>query len=270
MVINTHIEQGLTLGTTVMEDGLGQALQGCFSSRATRQFFQAREALSAPDRICVEPFLGPASNFRAGGTPGVQRGRVLGILGTGEIGRTVAREARARLGCEVLHYCAKPLGLDLELVAKPVDLSTLFSTADVVVLVLPTDSETSDWIGRRESELLSPERLFVARRRARGIESALAFLSQNYAERIFIGDLAAKAGLSEFHFQHRFNAMLGITPHRYQLMLRVFHAKSVLRRGMPIRDVATSVGFADQSHLHRYFRRIVGVTPGQYQKRFVA
>ena len=76
--------------------------------------------------------------------------------------------------------------------------------------------------------------------------------------------------MSDFHFQHRFANVLGITPHRYQLMLRIFHAKSALRLGMPIRDVATSAAFADQSHLHRYFRRIVGVTPGQYRKRFVA
>jgi AraC-like DNA-binding protein len=137
-------------------------------------------------------------------------------------------------------------------------------------LALPAAPEFSDWIGRREIETLSPDKLFIARRRSEGIERALAHLSQNYAERVPILELALRAGLSEFHFQRRFNAVLGVTPHRYQLMLRIFHAKLVLRRGVSIGDVATTVGFADQSHMHRYFRRIVGVTPGQYQRTFCA
>ncbi|MDJ0742612.1 MAG: helix-turn-helix domain-containing protein [Xenococcaceae cyanobacterium MO_167.B27] len=37
---------------------------------------------------------------------------------------------------------------------------------------------------------------------------------------------------------------------------------------MSIADVAAETGFSDQSHLHRYFKRIVGVTPGQYVRGF--
>ena len=42
--------------------------------------------------------------------------------------------------------------------------------------------------------------------------------------------------------------------------------ESLLRAGVPIAEAAGSAGFYDQSHLSRYFRRILGVTPGQYQK----
>jgi AraC-like DNA-binding protein len=247
------------LGSSV--GGFELALQGCLNARSA-----LRSAKPAATEICIEPFLAASLDARAEEPAGRRYGgAVLGILGMGEVGAAIARQARATLGAAVLYYSAHPLHRDA--CARRVDLATLFSSADLVVLVLPVGSEASNWIGRRELELLAPEKLFVGRRRAPGIERALAFLSENYAERISVGELAAKAGLSEFHFQHRFNSMLGITPHRYQLMLRVFHAKSILRRGIAIRDAATSVGFADQSHLHRYFRRIVGVTPGQYQRR---
>jgi len=255
------------LNPSLQRDLFEQALWSRINSRWPVS--SARATAPQPSTICIEPFLDPSRILRIDELAGRRNSTgVLGMLGMGEVGHAIAREAHAMLDTEVLYYSAIPL--EQEPCARRVDLATLFLTADVVVLVLPADSETSKWIGRREIELLSPEKFFIGRRRAPDIERALAFLSENYADRIPVGELAAKAGLSEFHFMHRFSSMLGITPHRYQLMLRVFHAKSVLRRGMPIRDVATTVGFADQSHLHRYFRRIVGVTPGQYQKRFAA
>jgi transcriptional regulator GlxA family with amidase domain len=97
------------------------------------------------------------------------------------------------------------------------------------------------------------------------VEKALAHLHANYAEDIALDELAAAAGLSKFHFLRVFSARLGITPHRYQLLLRVVHAKDLLRDGLDLADVALRTGFFDQSHFTRCFHEIVGVTPGRYQ-----
>jgi AraC-like DNA-binding protein len=48
--------------------------------------------------------------------------------------------------------------------------------------------------------------------------------------------------------------------------MRVEKAKQFLKRGMAVAEVAIAVGLSDQSHLNRHFKRIVGVTPGQYRK----
>jgi AraC-like DNA-binding protein len=197
------------------------------------------------------------------------RKRTLGILGMGKMGEAIAQRAHQQLGASILYSSAARVpALESTLAAAHVPIDRLLADSDVICIVMPAEYGMSNLIGPREVEAVVPNKLFVARRRCAGIDRALMYLSTNYADRLHVRDLAAMAGFSDSHFQHQFAALLGITPHRYQLMLRIFHAMEHLRRGMAIRDVAQSVGFADQSHLHRYFRRIVGVSPGLYQRRF--
>jgi AraC-like DNA-binding protein len=61
-----------------------------------------------------------------------------------------------------------------------------------------------------------------------------------------------------------FRAVTGMSPHEYQTLLRVTRARRLLRGGGAIGTVAAEVGFYDQSHFHHCFRRIVGLTPGNY------
>ena len=65
-----------------------------------------------------------------------------------------------------------------------------------------------------------------------------------------------------------FRKVLGLPPHAYLVQVRITQAKKLLASGMAIAEVAAETGFSDQSHLHRHFKRIVGVTPGQYVKGF--
>jgi AraC-like DNA-binding protein len=55
-----------------------------------------------------------------------------------------------------------------------------------------------------------------------------------------------------------------MTPHAYLRQVRVERAKEMLAAGLSISEVALAVGFFDQSHLTRYFKRILGLTPGTY------
>jgi AraC-like DNA-binding protein len=61
-----------------------------------------------------------------------------------------------------------------------------------------------------------------------------------------------------------FTRHMGLPPHAYRKQQRIHKAKQLLRNRMPISRVAVEAGFADQSHLTRHFKQIVGVTPGQY------
>ena len=60
----------------------------------------------------------------------------------------------------------------------------------------------------------------------------------------------------------------GMSPHAYQRQARVRRACALIRLGQPLADVAAAAGFADQAHLTRVFRRVVGVTPGVYAEAF--
>ncbi|HJQ23437.1 MAG TPA: AraC family transcriptional regulator [Blastocatellia bacterium] len=97
------------------------------------------------------------------------------------------------------------------------------------------------------------------------VRRAYDYLAEHFAENVSLDHLAAIAGLSPFHFNRLFAEQFGMPPHALQTQLRVLRAKALLLDGWPIPQVASLTGFADQSHLTRHFKRLVGVPPGQYQ-----
>ena len=98
------------------------------------------------------------------------------------------------------------------------------------------------------------------------LSPARDYLVDNYAENISLQDLARITNLSPFHFTRVFTRWFGMPPHAYQTQIRVLRAKGLLEQGRSIADIALRTGFADQSHLSRHFKRLTGVTPGQYVK----
>jgi AraC-like DNA-binding protein len=96
------------------------------------------------------------------------------------------------------------------------------------------------------------------------VRRARAVLQERWADRVALADLSAAAGLSRFELVRRFRAETGLPPHAYQLDLRVTRAREMLRRGEAPASVAAACGFADQAHLTRTFKRLVGVTPARF------
>lgn len=92
-------------------------------------------------------------------------------------------------------------------------------------------------------------------------------IAERCAERLAIADLAAEAGLSPGAFIRRFRGRMGLTPHAWQIDQRINRARALLRQGLPLAEVALSLGFADQSHFQRAFKDRVAATPGQYRIR---
>lgn len=86
--------------------------------------------------------------------------------------------------------------------------------------------------------------------------------------RLSLDELADAAGLSKFHFARCFRGSTGTTPHEFVLRCRVDRARLMVERTRtPLREVATTCGFSDQSHMNRQFRRRLGATPGQMRAR---
>lgn len=86
---------------------------------------------------------------------------------------------------------------------------------------------------------------------------------------VSLDELAAAAGIGKFRLVRSFSTEFGVTPHRYQLGMRVARARRALEAGRTAADAAASTGFADQSHLHRHFRRSTGMTPVAYARAVV-
>lgn len=100
-------------------------------------------------------------------------------------------------------------------------------------------------------------------------QKSVELLSDRLDEKISLSDLAAEFDLSPFHFARVFKRETGFPPHEYQLQLRVARAQELLRSkpGRTIAEIACELGFADESHFRRHFRRIVGTTPSQYRSQ---
>ena len=81
--------------------------------------------------------------------------------------------------------------------------------------------------------------------------------------------MAAAAHLSPYHFARRFKAATGLPPHQYVITRRVERAKQLLEEGgdLSLAAIGVRVGFSDQSQFSHHFKRIVGVSPGQFRGR---
>jgi AraC family transcriptional regulator len=87
-------------------------------------------------------------------------------------------------------------------------------------------------------------------------------------ERIEAGALAKIAGRSPFHFTRVFARSVGMTPYRYVVHLRLQRALELMRDGRHgLAEIAAATGFADQSHLSRWVRRVHGVSPTELTAR---
>jgi AraC family transcriptional regulator len=90
------------------------------------------------------------------------------------------------------------------------------------------------------------------------------FIQDQLSADLSLESLAAQVHLTPFHFSRVFKQATGLSPHQYVIHQRVEAAKRLLNQPqLSLADIAAEVGFADQSHLTRHFKRITGLTPSQ-------
>lgn len=90
------------------------------------------------------------------------------------------------------------------------------------------------------------------------------YINDHLYQDLKLDEIAAIAQLSPYHFLRLFKQSMGITPHQYILQCRLNYAKYLLQHSnLSIAEIVVRTGFCDQSHLARYCKRIMGVTPKQ-------
>ncbi len=86
-------------------------------------------------------------------------------------------------------------------------------------------------------------------------------------EALNVRDMAIEVGLNMRYFISLFKDGTGLSPHQYQIALRVERARNLIQElKSPLCDVAICAGFSDQSHLNRHFKRSYGYTPGTFRQ----
>ena len=98
------------------------------------------------------------------------------------------------------------------------------------------------------------------------LRAVVAYIEDHLDAGPTLEQLAAVARLSPYHFARQFKAATGLPPHQYVIVRRVERAKQLLQGGdLSLAEVASEAGFSDQSQFSHHFKRLVGVTPGQFR-----
>ena len=138
----------------------------------------------------------------------------------------------------------------LEQPASRLEQDSLLLHLLVQLITNHTDKSSSATL-RKESDAVSRVRDYIV---------------DNYQENVPLMQLAEIARMSPYYLNRVFCLQIGMPPHAFQTQVRVLKAKKLLREGCAVSAVASATGFADQSHLTRHFKLLVGITPGIYSK----
>ena len=100
------------------------------------------------------------------------------------------------------------------------------------------------------------------------VRAVCDYLAANYHRTVSLDTLAKVACLSKYHLLRAFTKEAGITPYCYLETIRIDRAKELLKSGKSPAEVAQETGFSDQSHFTNAFKRMIGLTPGQFRRVF--
>ena len=96
------------------------------------------------------------------------------------------------------------------------------------------------------------------------LQQAIDYIHAHLDRDLSLVEIARVINISPTYFASLFKRAMGITPHKYGIQQRVERAKLLLSKtDLAIADIALEVGFSNQSHLTRHFKRLTGVTPKQ-------
>ena len=95
------------------------------------------------------------------------------------------------------------------------------------------------------------------------------WIAQNYERPDIIADLVEQSGLPKRTFDRRFRAATGYSPLAYVQALRIEEAKQLLETSStPAEAIGREVGYEDAASFRRLFRRLAGMSPGDYRRKF--
>jgi AraC family transcriptional regulator len=100
------------------------------------------------------------------------------------------------------------------------------------------------------------------------LRAVVEYVEEHLDAGLTVEEMARVARLSVYHFARQFKTAAGLSPHQFVIARRVERARLLLEgeSESPLAEVAADVGFCDQSQFTHHFKRLVGVTPGQFRR----
>jgi len=102
------------------------------------------------------------------------------------------------------------------------------------------------------------------------IEQALVYIAKHYTEDISMAVVANHCSVNYTYFSEKFKLVVGTNFNDYVKQLRLEEAKRLLQSGCyKVYEVASRAGFGDVKYFMKTFKEATGISPGEYQKRFI-
>jgi AraC family transcriptional regulator len=161
------------------------------------------------------------------------------------------------VGADLPHVRAAMLAVDSELTSGGAGgRLAAESLANVLAVQLIRHVSTPHLIRRTDGSL--PRKKLAA---------VVEYIMENLDANPTLEEMAAVVHLSPFHFARQFKTATGLPPHQYVIARRIERAKKLMREedDLSLAQVALNVGFSDQSQFTNHFKRMIGVTPGQFR-----
>lgn len=99
------------------------------------------------------------------------------------------------------------------------------------------------------------------------VDYVLLYLRNHYMDEVDFSELSSRLGFSSAYLTKLFNKYVGHTPLKYLTDIRIHEAKHLLlNTTLPIREVGEKVGYPDQFHFSKTFRKLTGVNPTAYRQ----
>jgi len=99
------------------------------------------------------------------------------------------------------------------------------------------------------------------------IERSIRFIEEQALRQPSLAEVAAAAGLSEFHFQRLFSRWVGISPKRFLQFITKEYARTLLEESKDVLSVTYDTGLSSPGRLHELFVTCEAVTPGEVKAR---
>lgn len=97
------------------------------------------------------------------------------------------------------------------------------------------------------------------------------YIDDHYRDDLSLARMGLALGMSHFHLARQFRASIGISPMQYLIRRRIGEAQSLLiNTRLSVTDIALRVGYDNSNYFHSAFRKVVGVTPGQYRRMAIS
>ena len=118
-------------------------------------------------------------------------------------------------------------------------------------------------------EAWSPQEGLQASEKGQDLQKIKAFLDENFTQKITLDQLSEQFYINKFYLSKIFSRQFGMTINQYLIQQRITQAKQLLRfSDLPVEKIAAQCGIPDPNYFSRLFRKVEGISPGEFRKRW--